>query len=148
MSESTFHVTSEDVRKMEAKESKFHDGKTPKDSDASAMKVCHFALSFFPFCFLFACSQLLKSIRQQILSEQESKEAEIDRVKAGLPLPEQPVGGASADLQSADQRTVNVGSGGVNVKLGTQSSEGLRVPATAESSVRTDGAEWKKETAP
>ncbi|KIW39803.1 hypothetical protein, variant [Exophiala oligosperma] len=122
MSESTFHVTSEDVRKMEAKESKFHDGKTPKDSDASAMK--------------------------QILSEQESKEAEIDRVKAGLPLPEQPVGGASADLQSADQRTVNVGSGGVNVKLGTQSSEGLRVPATAESSVRTDGAEWKKETAP
>ncbi|KAJ9618138.1 hypothetical protein H2204_013185 [Knufia peltigerae] len=122
MSESTFHVTSEDVRKMEAKESKFHDGKTPKDSDASAMK--------------------------QILSEQESKEAEIDRVKAGLPLPEQPVGGASADLQSADQRTVNVGSGGVNVKLGTQSSEGLREPATAESSVRTDGAEWKKETAP
>jgi hypothetical protein len=39
MSESTFHVTGEDVRKMESKESKFHDGKTPKDSDASALKV-------------------------------------------------------------------------------------------------------------
>ncbi|KAJ9501615.1 hypothetical protein LTR99_003904 [Exophiala xenobiotica] len=122
MSESTFHVTGEDVRKMESKESKFHDGKTPKDSDASALK--------------------------SLLSEQESKEAEIDRVKANLPLPEQPVGGASADLQSADQRTVNVGSGGVNVKLGTHSSDGLRGPATAESSARVDGSEWKKETAP
>lgn len=39
MSDQTFHVTSEDVRKMEAKEAKFHDGKTPKDSDTSAMKV-------------------------------------------------------------------------------------------------------------
>ena len=39
MSDSTFHVTGEDVRKMEAKESKFHDGKTPADSDTSAMKV-------------------------------------------------------------------------------------------------------------
>jgi len=107
---------------MESKESKFHDGKTPKDSDASALK--------------------------SLLSEQESKEAEIDRVKANLPLPEQPVGGASADLQSADQRTVNVGSGGVNVKLGTHSSDGLRGPATAESSARVDGSEWKKETAP
>ncbi|KAK5453585.1 hypothetical protein LTS15_006771 [Exophiala xenobiotica] len=122
MSESTFHVTGEDVRKMESRESKFHDGKTPKDSDTSAMK--------------------------SILSEQESKEAEIDRVKANLPLPEQPVGGASADLQSADQRTVNVGSGGVNVKLGTHSSDGLREPATADSSARIDGSEWKKETAP
>ncbi|KAI1613270.1 hypothetical protein EDD37DRAFT_340266 [Exophiala viscosa] len=122
MSDNTFHVTGEDVRKMESKESKFHDGKTPADSDTSAMK--------------------------QILSEQESKQDQIDRVKANLPLPDQPVGGASADLQSADQRTVNVGSGGVNVKLGTHSSNGLREPATAESSARIDGEEWKKETAP
>lgn len=68
--------------------------------------------------------------------------------KAGLPLPDQPVGGGSADLQSADQRTVNVGSGGVNVKLGTDSSDGLRGPATAESSARVDGEELKKPTAP
>ncbi|EHY53450.1 hypothetical protein HRR83_003655 [Exophiala dermatitidis] len=122
MSEQTFHTTSEDLRKQEARESKFHDGKTPKDSDTSAMK--------------------------QLLSEQGDKAEEIDRVKANLPLPEQPVGGASADLQSADQRTVNVGSGGVNVKLGTGSASGLRDPATAESSARVDGEELKKPTAP
>lgn len=67
-------------------------------------------------------------------------------MKAGLPLPDDPPG--AADLQSADARTVNVGSGGVNVKLGTQSSSGLREPATAESSVRIDGEEYKKPTAP
>lgn len=39
MSDKTFHVTSEDVRKLEAQESKYHDGKTPKDSDVSALKV-------------------------------------------------------------------------------------------------------------
>ncbi|OAL30616.1 hypothetical protein AYO20_08703 [Fonsecaea nubica] len=122
MSDKTFHLTGEDVRKMESKESKFHGGQTPKDSDTSAMK--------------------------QLLSEQESKQDQIDRVKASLPLPDQPVGGASADLQSADQRTVNVGSGGVNVKLGTGSASGLREPATAESSVRTDGDEFKKATEP
>ncbi|EXJ54378.1 hypothetical protein A1O7_09717 [Cladophialophora yegresii CBS 114405] len=122
MSEQTFHVTGEDVRKMESKESKFHGGEVPKDSDTSAMK--------------------------QLLSEQENKQETIDRVKANLPLPDQPVGGASADLQSADGRTVNVGSGGVNVKLGTHSSEGLREPATADSSVRVDGEEFKKPTAP
>lgn len=83
-----------------------------------------------------------------MLSEQESKTEQIDRVKAGLPLPEQPIGGASADLQSADQRTVNVGSGGVNAKLGTGSESGLREPATADSSVRVDGDEVKKPTQP
>ena len=87
-------------------------------------------------------------ISQQLLSEQESKEDQIDRVKANLPLPDQPVGGASADLQSADQRTVNVGSGEVNVKLGTGSSSGLRGPATADSSARIDGKEWHKPTEP
>lgn len=83
-----------------------------------------------------------------MLSEQESKTEEIDRVKANLPLPDQPVGGASADLQSADQRTVNVGSGGVDVKLGTNSESGLREPATADSSARVDGSELKKPTQP
>ncbi|ETI20530.1 hypothetical protein G647_08567 [Cladophialophora carrionii CBS 160.54] len=122
MSDQTYHVTGEDVRKIESKESKFHGGQVPKDSDTSALK--------------------------QLLSEQENKQDTIDRVKANLPLPDQPVGGASADLQSADGRTVNVGSGGVNVKMGTHSSEGLREPATADSSVRVDGEEFKKATAP
>jgi len=82
---------------------------------------------------------------QQILGEQESKQDQIDRVKANLPLPEDPPG--SADLESADARTVNVGSGGVNVKLGTQGGA-LREPATVESSARVDGQELHKETAP
>ena len=40
MTDKTFHVNSEDLRGQEARESKFHGGKTPKDSDVSAMKVC------------------------------------------------------------------------------------------------------------
>jgi hypothetical protein len=40
MTDETFHVTGEDLRKAEAKESKFHGGQIPKDSDVSAMKVC------------------------------------------------------------------------------------------------------------
>lgn len=40
MSEQTFHVTREELAKAEAQEAKYHDGKTPKDSDVSAMKVC------------------------------------------------------------------------------------------------------------
>lgn len=81
------------------------------------------------------------------MSEQESKEDQIDRVKANLPLPDDPPG--SADLESADARTVNVGvgSGRVNVKLGGDTS-GLREPATAESSARVDGEEYRKATAP
>lgn len=47
-----------------------------------------------------------------------------------------------------DGRLVDIGSGGVNVKMGAESSSGLREPATAESSVRVDGEEWKTETAP
>lgn len=39
MAENTYHMTSEDVRKMEAQESKFHGGSIPKDSDTAAMKV-------------------------------------------------------------------------------------------------------------
>jgi len=121
MSEQTFHTTSEDVRKLEAKQSKFNDGKTPKDSDVSALK--------------------------SLLSErQEPKESTIDRVKASLPLPEQPA--VPSDWNSADGRTVNVGSGGVNVKLGEFSSNGLRGPATADSGARVDGDEWKTNVAP
>lgn len=35
----TFGITGEDVRKVEAKESKFHDGKNPSDSESAALKV-------------------------------------------------------------------------------------------------------------
>lgn len=42
MSDNTFHVTSEDVRNLEAKEAKYHGGKPPsmaEGGDAAAMKV-------------------------------------------------------------------------------------------------------------
>lgn len=139
-----FQVTSEDVRKIEAQEAKYHGGKPPsmaEGGDAAALKVS------FPSPFpQFTLTHILQ---QQMLAEQESKAEQIDRVKANLPLPDMPVGGASADLQSADARTVNVGSGGENVnpKLGTGGTS-LREPATAESSVRVDGDEVKKPTAP
>jgi hypothetical protein len=58
---------------------------------------------------------------------QESKSEQIDRVKANLPLPEQPP--AASDWQSADARNVNVGSGGVSTG-DKDSSVGLREPAT------------------
>ena len=71
----------------------------------------------------------------------ESKAEQIDRVKANLPLPDDPVGGAAPDSNALDARTVNVGSGGVNVKLGTQGSNGLgsEGPATQVSDVRQAG---------
>lgn len=83
---------------------------------------------------------------QSMLSEQESEADRIDRVKANLPLPEMPEG-VSGDLESADARTVNVGSGGVNVKLGTGGSA-LREPATAESSARVDPNVYQTKTEP
>jgi hypothetical protein len=39
MSESTFHTTIQDLRKPESHVSHAHGGKTPKDSNISAMKV-------------------------------------------------------------------------------------------------------------
>ena len=47
MSDKTFGVTSEEVRTLESQESKYHDGKTPKDSDVSALKVSR-PVSHFP----------------------------------------------------------------------------------------------------
>jgi hypothetical protein len=70
-------------------------------------------------------------------------------VKANLPLPEDPP--TASDWNSADGRTVNVGSGGMEADVSDMANggeSGLREPATAESSVRIDGDEWKKPTAP
>lgn len=74
----------------------------------------------------------------------ESKQETIDRVKADLPLPEVPVGGAAPDHNTMDERLVNVGSGGVNVKMGTGSENGLGGgPATQVSDVRQAGGGFK-----
>ncbi len=77
-----------------------------------------------------------------------SKQDIIEERKANLPLPEDPP--VPGDMKTADARRVNVGSGGISsdISTGDASSSGLREPATAESSVRTDGEEWKVNTAP
>jgi len=73
MTDATYHVTSEDLRKMESRESRKHHGKTPADSDPS----------------------LLKSIANQHKDDPS-------KVQANLPLPEDPPGSSdmkSADAR-------------------------------------------------
>ncbi|MCJ1462141.1 hypothetical protein MMC07_000741 [Pseudocyphellaria aurata] len=78
----------------------------------------------------------------------KSKAELIDERKAALPLPEDPP--VASDWNSADGRTTNVGSGGVqsDVSYGNGSDAGLRGPATADSNVRTDGETFGVNTAP
>lgn len=63
----------------------------------------------------------------------ESKSEQIDRVKANLPLPEDPP--KPPDFNSADARTVNVGSGRTEGNMGTSTgaAAGLRGPSTKSS---------------
>ncbi|MCJ1321659.1 hypothetical protein MMC15_007004 [Xylographa vitiligo] len=71
-------------------------------------------------------------------SETKSKADIIEERRANLPLPEDPP--TAPDWNSADARTVNVGSGGVQSDISTGGgSDSLRGPATSDSSVRTDG---------
>jgi hypothetical protein len=75
----------------------------------------------------------------------KSKQDIINERQANLPLPEQPP--TASDWNSADERTVNVGSGRLegDISAGDGSSS-LRSPATGDSAVRTDGGEWKTNT--
>lgn len=80
---------------------------------------------------------------------EKAKDETIAERQANLPIPEQPP--VPSDWQSADSRNVNVGSGSVesDVTYDNAGGEGgLRGPATADSSVRIDGEEWKVNTAP
>lgn len=64
----------------------------------------------------------------------ESKAEKIERVKANLPLPEDPP--TASDWQSADARTISAPSGGVSagdVSTGPGVTAGLREPATKAS---------------
>ncbi|XXH04193.1 gamma-tubulin [Hypoxylon texense] len=60
----------------------------------------------------------------------QSKADHAEEVRSNLPLPEQPP--VASDWNSADARTVNVGSGGVqsDVSTGAGSTSGLREPAS------------------
>ncbi|KAI9759508.1 MAG: hypothetical protein M4579_002267 [Chaenotheca gracillima] len=79
------------------------------------------------------------------MSDQKSKADIISDRQSNLPLPEQPP--VASDFNSSDERTVNVGSGRIEEPISVGKS-GLREPATADSSVRTQGDEWKTNTAP
>ncbi|MCJ1486152.1 hypothetical protein MMC06_006328 [Schaereria dolodes] len=115
--EETFHYTKEDVRKLESRESKAHGGNIPKDAESSQLKSL-------------------------IDSKDKSKDEVISERQANLQLPDQPP--VASDWNSADARKVNVGSGGVqsDISYGAGSDGGLRGPATADSSVRTDGEQF------
>lgn len=68
--------------------------------------------------------------------ENKSKADIIAERQANLPLPDQPP--VASDWNSADASTVNVGSGGQAAGF-SAGNDGLREPATGDSSVRTDG---------
>ncbi|KAJ5091486.1 hypothetical protein NUU61_006356 [Penicillium alfredii] len=120
MSEQTYHATRQDLRKAESRVANLHGGQNPADSNLSHMK--------------------------SIIDQNSNKPEQIERVKANLPLPEQPP--TASDWSSSDQRTVNVGSGGIEGPISSEMDSGLRGPATASSSVRVSGSELHQNTAP
>ncbi|KAJ9294367.1 hypothetical protein DTO271G3_6942 [Paecilomyces variotii] len=120
MTDSTFHVTKEDIRKPESKLSGHHHGKTPADSSVSEMK--------------------------SVIDKNTDKAKEIDERKANLPLPDQPP--TASDWQSADGKITGTGSGQFESPVSGENNSALRGPATAGSSARVDGEEFKKETQP
>ncbi|CAM1500970.1 Fc.00g101320.m01.CDS01 [Cosmosporella sp. VM-42] len=69
----------------------------------------------------------------------QSKDQKISETQSNLPLPEQPP--TASDWQSADARNVNVGAGGVEGKIGTDTAaqSGLREPATKGSDMDMSG---------
>ncbi|GAB7365757.1 hypothetical protein MBLNU230_g7092t1 [Neophaeotheca triangularis] len=110
MSGQTYHTTKEDVKKMESKDSNVHSGNVAAGSDAAAM--------------------------QSIVDNSgESKKDVINERQSNLPLPEQPP--VKSDFHSADQSTVNVGSGGLSDSF-SKGNDALREPATGDSAVRAD----------
>ncbi|CRG89579.1 hypothetical protein PISL3812_06616 [Talaromyces islandicus] len=119
MSDATFHTTKEDLRKAESSTAKAR-GRVEANSNLSAMK--------------------------SVIDSTTDKTARIENTKSNLPLPDQPP--TASDWNSSDQRTVNVGSGRFETGTSGDGNSALRGPATAESSVRTDGSEYHKLTQP
>jgi hypothetical protein len=83
---------------------------------------------------------------QSIIDTNTNKPEQIEKVKADLPLPDQPP--VASDWNSNDQRTVNVGSGRLEEPVSGENNSALRGPATASSSARVDGTELHVPTAP
>jgi hypothetical protein len=79
---------------------------------------------------------------QSIVDKAEKDKPQIIAERqANLPLPDDPPG--PGDFNSADQRTVNVGSGEVATGNLSRGDDALREPATGDSEARVDGNELK-----
>ncbi|KAJ5382391.1 hypothetical protein N7517_000302 [Penicillium concentricum] len=104
MTDATFHTTIQDLRRAESKLSLLHGGNPPADSNVSRMK--------------------------SIIDQNTNKPAQIDKIKASLPLPDQPP--VASDWNSLDQRITGIGSGRVEFP---PDNSGLRgAPAAGSSS--------------
>jgi hypothetical protein len=90
--------------------------------------------------------QVNANIVQSIIDQNTDKQADIEKTKANLPLPDQPP--VASDWNSADQRAVNVGSGGIEGPISGENNSALRGPATASSSAREVGEETHRNTQP
>lgn len=117
MSEQTYHMTEADVQKSESRTSKAHGGDIPAGSEAAMMQ---------------SIVDKHSRDKQDIIAERQ----------ANLPLPEDPPG--TSDFNSADQRTVNVGSGEEPTGGFSYGADSLREPATGGSVARERGDELKK----
>lgn len=132
MTDSTFHMTKEDVRKPESQASAANNGNVPADSDAAAAQVRHPALSH-----LRTCTNTHQSIVDS--AGTKSKADIIEERKANLPLPDQPP--AASDFNSADGSVTNVGSGAQPTAKFSKGDDALRSPATNAESLAGVGRE-------
>ncbi|KAI5793283.1 hypothetical protein EDC01DRAFT_785030 [Geopyxis carbonaria] len=120
MSDATFHVTKEDLRKAESRESRRHPhGEVPADSDVSQMK-----------------------------SIIDKNKPDPEETRRNLPLPDDPPEGMGRTMESMDMRnTGGIGSGRLSGGVGGE-DDPLREPVTQVSSARVDGKVMHKKTLP
>lgn len=131
-----YHLTKEDVRKVQQQESKAHGGDIPADSAAAGLQVSPLTIQ---------CLKQSSNISQSVVDNADKNKSEIIAERqANLPLPDQPP--TSSDFSSADARTVNVGSGEQPTGGFSHGQDALRGPATGDSAVRTDGISNKTNT--
>lgn len=136
MSENTFNITKEDIRKSESEVSKKNQGNVPADSEPSLTKV-GFPTNFHLYRLL---TNLLKSFVDE---NSKNKKDLIEERRSNLPLPDDPP--TTSDFNSSDISTVNVGSGGIESDISYGGGgDSLRGPATSESGVRTQGEAFNK----
>lgn len=131
MSDSTFHLTKEDVRKPQSNASHSNSGNVPADSDAAKAQV-----SLIPQ--RKSKSNTNKFTQSVVDQASQNKKDVINERAAGLPKPEEPP--VKSDFDSANPN-VAAGSGAIS---GGQPPE----PSTAHSSVRVDGNANKVNTDP